>query len=80
MDEHVMGTYARAEDVFVGGRGAVVRTEDGREFLDFLGGIAVSALGHAHSGLTAALRDQVGRCWGWKSSSRSGCAYSYGPR
>jgi acetylornithine aminotransferase/acetylornithine/N-succinyldiaminopimelate aminotransferase len=61
MDEHVMHTYARAEDVFVGGQGAVVRTEDGREFLDFLGGIAVSALGHAHSGLTAALRDQVGR-------------------
>jgi len=57
----VMPTYARADEVFVSGDGAVVRTEDGREFLDFLAGIAVSALGHNHPGLTAALRDQVGQ-------------------
>lgn len=57
----VMRTYARADEVFDGGEGAVLRTADGREFLDFLAGIAVNALGHAHPRLTEALRDQVGR-------------------
>jgi predicted acetylornithine/succinylornithine family transaminase len=38
-----------------------VRTAEGRVFLDFLGGIAVSALGHAHPRLVEALRDQVGK-------------------
>lgn len=55
----VMATYARADEVFVDGAGAVVRTADGREFLDFLSGIAVSALGHNHPRLTAALHDQL---------------------
>jgi predicted acetylornithine/succinylornithine family transaminase len=61
MDECVMKTYARADEVFVAGQGAVLRDRDGREFLDFLAGIAVSALGHGHAGLAAALRDQVGK-------------------
>ncbi|MEM7203094.1 MAG: acetylornithine transaminase [Planctomycetota bacterium] len=61
MGEHVMPTYHRADEVFVAGDGAVLRTAEGREFLDFLGGIAVSALGHAHPVLVEALRDQVGR-------------------
>ena len=34
---------------------------DGREYLDFVGGIAVSALGHAHPAVVAAVREQVGR-------------------
>ena len=54
-------TYRRAEPVFVDGRGAVLRDRDGREYLDFLGGIAVAALGHAHPVLTEVLRDQIGR-------------------
>lgn len=61
MDEGVMKTYARADEVFVGGRGAVLVDSTGREFLDFLAGIAVSALGHGHAGLAASLRDQVGK-------------------
>ena len=61
MDAHVVKTYARMPEVFVDGCGAHVRTADGRVFLDFLGGIAVSALGHAHAGLVDALRDQVGK-------------------
>lgn len=55
----VMPTYARADETFVDGAGAIVRTADGREFLDFLAGIAVSALGHNHPRLTAALHDQI---------------------
>jgi acetylornithine/N-succinyldiaminopimelate aminotransferase len=61
MDEGVMKTYARAQEVFVDGRGAVLVDSNGREFLDFLGGIAVSALGHGHATLAAELRDQVGK-------------------
>ncbi|MGC6486029.1 MAG: aspartate aminotransferase family protein [Planctomycetota bacterium] len=61
IEPHVMPTYARGDEVFVDGAGAVVRDQDGNEFLDFLSGIAVTALGHAHPALTEALRDQVGR-------------------
>jgi acetylornithine/N-succinyldiaminopimelate aminotransferase len=61
MDDGVMKTYARADEVFVAGDGAVLRDRDGREFLDFLAGIAVSALGHGHRGLAEALQDQVGK-------------------
>jgi len=61
IEAHVMPTYARGDEVFVDGAGATVRDQDGNEFLDFLSGIAVTALGHAHPALTAALRDQVGR-------------------
>jgi predicted acetylornithine/succinylornithine family transaminase len=61
MDEGMMKTYARADEVFVGGSGAVLHDQDGREYLDFLAGIAVSALGHAHPALCEAVRDQVGR-------------------
>lgn len=61
MDEGVMKTYARADEVFVGGHGAVLHTSDGRQFLDFLAGIAVSALGHGHRGLAEALGDQAGK-------------------
>ncbi|MDA0375027.1 MAG: acetylornithine/succinylornithine family transaminase [Planctomycetota bacterium] len=61
MDEHVIRTYVRRPEVFVSGEGCVVRDADGHEWLDFLGGIAVSALGHGHAGLVDALRDQAGR-------------------
>ncbi len=58
MDEHVLATYRRAEEVFVGGHGATLRDEGGREYLDFFGGVGVCALGHAHPELVAAIRDQ----------------------
>jgi acetylornithine/N-succinyldiaminopimelate aminotransferase len=61
MDEGLMKTYARADEVFVGGHGALLQDSTGREFVDFLAGIAVSALGHGHAELAAALRDQVGK-------------------
>jgi predicted acetylornithine/succinylornithine family transaminase len=61
IEPHVMPTYARGDEVFVDGRGAVVRDADGNQHLDFLSGIAVTALGHAHPRLTAALQDQVAK-------------------
>ena len=56
-----MKTYARADEVFVAGQGALLHDTAGRQYLDLLAGIAVSALGHNHAGLCAALRDQVGK-------------------
>jgi acetylornithine/N-succinyldiaminopimelate aminotransferase len=43
------------------GRGVRVWDMDGREYLDFVGGIAVSALGHAHPAIVEAVSTQVGR-------------------
>lgn len=56
-----MKTYARADEVFVDGCGAVLVDSTGQQYLDFLAGIAVSALGHGHQELAANLRDQVGK-------------------
>ena len=61
MDEHVLLTYRRAEEVFVDGHGAEIRDEQGKVYLDFLSGIAVSALGHAYPELAEALADQSGK-------------------
>jgi len=61
MDEHVIRLYARSNQVFVSGKGATLVDTQGTSYLDFLGGIAVSALGHAHPRLVEALRDQVGK-------------------
>lgn len=43
------------------GAGATVWDVDGREYLDFLAGIAVNALGHAHPALVAAVSEQAAR-------------------
>ena len=45
---YIMGTYARLPIVLVRGEGARVWDADGKEYLDFLAGIAVCALGHAN--------------------------------
>ena len=44
----VLPTYARAEVAFERGSGAYLYTTDGRKFLDFTSGIAVTSLGHCH--------------------------------
>lgn len=61
MDEHLLTTYLRADEVFVRGSGARLFDADGRQWIDFLGGIAVSALGHAHPRLVSELTDQLGK-------------------
>ncbi len=52
-------TYARYPVVFVQGSGAVLRDADGREYLDFLSGIAVCNLGHGHPAVARALCEQA---------------------
>lgn len=54
-----MANYARFPVAFVRGRGATLVDADGREYLDFLGGIAVALLGHAHPGVAKAIAEQA---------------------
>ena len=55
-----MNTYGRFPVTLVSGEGSRVRDENGKEYLDFISGIAVNTLGHGHSKLTAALAEQAG--------------------
>jgi acetylornithine/N-succinyldiaminopimelate aminotransferase len=57
-DKCVMPTYGRQPLVFVRGKGARVWDADGKEYLDFGGGIAVNVLGHSHPAITKALTAQ----------------------
>jgi len=57
---YVMATYAPTL-ALVKGRGARVWDAEGREYLDFLSGIAVTGIGHCHPRLVAAIRRQAGR-------------------
>jgi acetylornithine/N-succinyldiaminopimelate aminotransferase len=56
----VMQTYRRAPVEFVRGEGARLWDSEGREYLDFLGGISVCSVGHCHPAVVEAVREQVG--------------------
>lgn len=56
---HVLQTYKRQPVVFVRGDGTRLYDAEGRAYLDFLSGIGVVVLGHAHPGLAAAIADQA---------------------
>jgi acetylornithine aminotransferase/acetylornithine/N-succinyldiaminopimelate aminotransferase len=56
--QHVVPTYGRFELVLSHGAGSHVYDVSGRRYLDLGGGIAVSALGHAHPAITEALVEQ----------------------
>jgi len=59
----VMPTYARNELTFERGEGAYLFATDGRKYLDFASGVAVTSLGHAHPRLNAALNRQAQKLW-----------------
>lgn len=58
-EQFLMGTYTRQPISIVRGRGARVFDLEGREYLDFVGGIAVNVLGHGHPDLIAAIQRQA---------------------
>src|SRR5690606_5529541 len=58
-----MSTYARQDLAFERGEGSYLYTADGRRYLDFGSGIAVTALGHSHPRLVKALQEQAARLW-----------------
>ncbi|RNL79261.1 acetylornithine transaminase [Nocardioides marmorisolisilvae] len=57
--EAVMNTFGPPKVALVRGAGAHVWDEDGHEYVDLLGGIAVNALGHGHPALVAAVTEQL---------------------
>ncbi|GAA5854273.1 hypothetical protein JCM8547_001760 [Rhodosporidiobolus lusitaniae] len=57
----VLNTYARPQFILTRGKGCKLYDSHDREFLDFSGGIAVNALGHADEGVAKVLQDQSRR-------------------
>jgi acetylornithine aminotransferase/acetylornithine/N-succinyldiaminopimelate aminotransferase len=60
-DQFLLPTYKRGPFVLTHGRGAYVFDADGKKYLDFLGGIAVNALGHAHPRIVKVIRREAAR-------------------
>ena len=58
-NQYLFQNYARAPLCLVRGEGARVWDTDGKEYLDFVGGIAVDALGHSHPKIVGAIREQA---------------------
>ena len=58
---YVMNTYGRQPIVLVKGRGTRVFDSDGREYIDFVSGVAVCNLGHCHPRVVVALQKQAQR-------------------
>ncbi|HXX52952.1 MAG TPA: acetylornithine transaminase [Thermodesulfovibrionales bacterium] len=58
---YIMNTYERFPVVLRKGRGMHVWGSDGKEYIDFLGGIAVNVLGHCHPRVVIALQKQAQR-------------------
>lgn len=62
-DQVILPVYAPAQFVPVKGKGSRVWDQQGNEYIDFSGGIAVTALGHCHPALVAALKQQGETLW-----------------
>ena len=60
-EQFLLPTYKRPAVVMTHGRGAYVFDSAGKKYLDFLGGIAVNALGHAHPRIVKVIRREAGR-------------------
>jgi predicted acetylornithine/succinylornithine family transaminase len=58
--EYLLQNYARYPLVLARGKGCHVYDVEGRRYLDFIAGIGVNALGHAHPRILAAIREQAG--------------------
>jgi acetylornithine/N-succinyldiaminopimelate aminotransferase len=59
----VMPTYSRWEVAVDYGEGLYLWATDGRKYLDFTSGIAVTGLGHCHPHLVAAIQEQATKLW-----------------
>jgi acetylornithine/N-succinyldiaminopimelate aminotransferase len=61
--DHILGVYNRAPLAFERGEGVRLWSTEGEEYLDCVGGIATTGLGHAHPKLVQALKDQGEKLW-----------------
>jgi len=60
-EKYLLPTYKRPPVVMTHGRGSYVSDSTGKKYLDFLGGIAVNALGHAHPRIVKVIRREAAR-------------------
>src|SRR6202171_3838317 len=60
-EKFLLPTYKRHPVVMTHGRGAYIYDAAGKKYLDFLGGIAVNALGHAHTRIVKVIRREAAR-------------------
>ena len=60
-DKYYFNLFARAPVCFERGEGTVLFGMDGKKYYDFLGGIAVNALGHSNPAIVGAIKDQADR-------------------
>ena len=58
--KYIINTYGDRSLAFIKGEGPYLWDADGKKYLDFLGGLAVNGLGHAHPKVIAAIRAQAG--------------------
>lgn len=58
---HVAATYGRYPMVPISGQGCWLTDVDGKQYLDFLAGVAVNNLGHCHPKVVAAIQNQAGK-------------------
>lgn len=63
MTSALVKNYARIDIAFDRGEGPYLYTKDNKRFLDFASGIAVTNLGHAHTNVTAILKNQAEKLW-----------------
>ncbi|TEW54153.1 acetylornithine/succinylornithine family transaminase [Psychromonas sp. RZ22] len=62
-DQYMIPTYAPASFIPVKAKGSVVVDQQGKEYIDFAGGIAVNVLGHTNDKLKQALNQQAESLW-----------------
>ena len=62
-DEVMVPNYAPSKIIPVKGEGSRVWDQQGSEYIDFAGGIAVNCLGHCHPALVGALKEQADKLW-----------------
>lgn len=62
-DRYMVPNYSPQRTIPVRGEGSRLWDQDGREYIDFAGGIAVNALGHCHPALVSALKTQADKVW-----------------
>jgi acetylornithine/N-succinyldiaminopimelate aminotransferase len=62
-NEVMVPNYSPADIIPVRGEGSRIWDQQGRDYIDFACGIAVTALGHCHPRLVAALTEQAGKLW-----------------
>src|ERR1700745_761522 len=59
--QYLLQTYSRYPVVLHRGKGVFLFDIEGKKYLDFVAGIGVNALGHAHRRIVKAIRDQAGK-------------------